>query len=119
MRATLICGLLFSFMSITQVLFAEEAKQESSSENRFGVQGGLLLGLGTMSNNSGNIPSRAMNILALEALPGYRFGNWMPGLYLQYGLVGQSADPATVSNQNLGGAGYLIGIGGTYDWNKF
>jgi hypothetical protein len=123
MRAALIYSLFLVFLTLGQTTLADEAKDSTDSstptENRFGAQGSLSFGLGTGSNNSGSIPSRAMNILSLRALPGYRLGRWMPGLYLDYHFVGQTAEPSSVSNQNLGGAGYLVGLGGTFDWNKF
>ena len=86
----------------------------SSFAEGFGFSGGADWGLGSMKNSTTSIKSRTMNTFEFHALPGYSFMGFLVGLDMNYRLVGQNTDPATVGGTNLKGNGYLLGLGGEY-----
>ena len=93
--------------------------------NHLGVDTGVHWGFGRMGTNTNNvIPNRNMNTLSLQALPGYKISNFLVGPYFEYLIVGQNTDPSdasnlTLRNQNIKGSGYLLGVGGSYELEKF
>jgi hypothetical protein len=89
------------------------------ADNGLGVNAGAHWGLGSAANSQKTIPVRTMNTIDLQALPGYHFDNLLVGVLMELRFVGQNTDPATVSNQNLKGTGYLFGLGAMYLWNNW
>ena len=92
--------------------------------NNLGLETGVHWGFGRMGSNTTNvIPNRNMNTVSLQALPGYRIQNILIGPYFEYLIVGQNTDPAdpnnlNLNNQNIKGTGYLLGVGGSYEYEK-
>lgn len=105
-------------ISLTLLACAHLANASQSSEG-FAANGSLLWGVGSFQNNSGTIQSRTMNTLALNVMPGYRWNNFLFGPMGEFRIVGQMTEPSTVSNTNVKGSGYLIGLGVGYSWNEF
>lgn len=119
MRSKLIWILFIASSVVGPLAICADAVPQGSAGNKFGVQGGVNFGLGSAYNTSTSIPSRAINGAEIYALPGYRINQWMIGALIGYEFVGQTADPSTVSNQNVGGSGYSVGLAATYDVAKF
>jgi outer membrane protein OmpA-like peptidoglycan-associated protein len=67
-----------------------------------------------MGGPADTMPSRTMNTLTLSAMPGYKIGKFMPGILVDYRIVGQYTAVADVSNQNLRGSGLMFGLGTNY-----
>ncbi len=119
------CGLILAFSN--WVARADEVATSATgpadpamqvSKSGFGLQGSLLWGLGTYKSSSGTIPGRTIDSLAIEALPGYRFGEWLAGPLAELRFVGQTTEPATVNSTNVKGRGLLLGVGGGYSIGK-
>lgn len=70
----------------------------------------LLFGTGQMGNSS-DVAQRSMVYTPVELFAGYNIRpKFRMGLNYEYNLAGQSADPASVGNQNIGGKGSVIGL---------
>ncbi|MEK6627278.1 MAG: hypothetical protein AABY53_01525 [Bdellovibrionota bacterium] len=69
----------------------------------------LLFGTGSMGNSTDAL-SRAMAYTPVILFAGYNIKKFRIGLNYEYNLVGQTADPADFSNQNLGGSGSAMGL---------
>lgn len=82
----------------------------------FGLLTGASWGIGKISSSAGTIESRTINNFSIHAMPGFAITGtgFMFGPFGEYRLIGQNTDVATVSNTNVKGTGYLIGIGGTF-----
>ena len=81
-----------------------------------GIDGGVHWGLG--ETNSDSMDKRTMNTASITAMPGYRIGSFMPGIFGEFRFEGQTTKPAEVNDTNFKGSGYLLGVGTTYDiWN--
>ncbi|MDZ4676411.1 MAG: hypothetical protein SGI74_02790 [Oligoflexia bacterium] len=105
---------------------SSSSSENSGDENSFGKRpdgfilgGGLNWGIGTGASSTGSTASRTMNTIELNAAPGWQIGNWAPQLLVAYDFVGQNTKPADVTNTNLRGTGYLIGVGTTYHWTRW
>ena len=104
---------------------AESAVTPSHWYSNLGLDTGAHWGIGRMGSNTNNvIPNRTMNTLSLQALPGYRIQNFLVGPYFEYLIVGQNTDPSdpnnlNLNNQDIKGSGYLLGVGASYDYDKF
>ena len=80
----------------------------------FGVDGGLSWGIGSAKNSTGSITSRTVNAFSINAFPNYSVAGFQLGVLGQYSIIGQNTDPATVSNTNLKGNAWLVGVGAEY-----
>lgn len=108
--ALLISALFFQY----DAQAASAGRGISSSPFRFGI--GAISGIGSMKSEGGTVPSR--NITS--------FGTWLsPAIFIdsfglvawaEYGVTAQNTDPASVSNTNTAGKGYLTGAGISYDF---
>lgn len=77
----------------------------------FGIAGGASWGLGSMKGAGGTYPSRTVNTLSLEMLPGYRFNQFLVGADLGVRFVGQNTKVSEAGNTNAKGKGFLGGLG--------
>jgi hypothetical protein len=81
----------------------------------FGVSAGASWGLGKMKNSTESTASRTMNTFGVLVLPGYKaLGMLLVGPEFEYRVVGQNTEPSEVSNTNLKGNGYLLGLGAKF-----
>lgn len=82
------------------------------------LDGGVYGTYGTMGNSDGTIPSRKMDSGSVFIKPGFHFGVFRLAGYGEYRFVGQIDSPSGVSNQNLSGSGYNLGLLGALDFNR-
>lgn len=76
---------------------------------RFSAGAMVLLGQGQMGNGS-DVPDRAMMHTPVALFGGVNFKKFRVGINYEYNLVGQTADPASVNDQNLSGTGTSPGL---------
>lgn len=69
----------------------------------------MLFGSGKMGNDS-DVLSRSMIYTPIVIFGGFNIRSFRLGINYEYNLVGQSDDPASVGNQNLGGKGSSMGL---------
>lgn len=92
--------------------------QTAISYAGFGVHTGANWGLGSMGDKS-LIADRTVNRGALQVLPGYRVMGVLVGPMAELNLMGQNTEAKDVSNTNLKGTGYMLGLGGQYQFMDF
>lgn len=81
----------------------------SIAQSKATVGAMMLFGTGNMGNTT-DVVSRAMTYTPIALFGGYNFNKFRLGLNYEYNLAGQTADPASVGNQNVGGKGSVMGI---------
>ena len=86
--------------------------------SKFGGALGASVGLGALANNDRSLSSRTMNALFLEALPGYRWDWGLLGIHADYRSQGQTTSLSGAGGTNLGGHGFLLGIGSKLPMGK-
>ena len=101
------------FALLTLLVFNSTAAQASPFGD-FGVDGGINWGLGSVHNSSGSVAGRTVNAIALNAFPNYKYAGIQFGIIGELRFIGQNTDPATVSNSNVKGTSWLMGIGAEY-----
>lgn len=89
---------------IIAVLFSSVSYGQKAS-----VGAMLLFGTGKMGNTTG-VLSRSMIYTPVALFAGYNIKKFRVGINYEYNLVGQSEDPASLGNQNLGGKGANMGL---------
>ncbi|OFZ31481.1 MAG: hypothetical protein A2622_02540 [Bdellovibrionales bacterium RIFCSPHIGHO2_01_FULL_40_29] len=98
--------LLFIFaLSFSQITWA----QRGQSSKRFTAGAMILVGQGQMGNGT-DVPDRAMMHTPVALFAGFNMKKFRLGINYEYNLAGQTADPASVSNQNLSGKGAAMGV---------
>lgn len=108
-------------LAVTGILFlaAGTASANYIFEN-FRGHVGLHWGVGQASNQLGSVPTRQLNTMDIQLMPGLRvYDEWMIGPFGEFRLVGQNTKPSDVRDQNLKGNGRLFGVGTRYDFEKF
>jgi hypothetical protein len=79
---------------------------------------GLNAGVGSSGDKNDAIKKREMAYSELYLNLGYQFGMIAPLVQASYRYVGQTKDPADVSDTNLGGTGVLMGAGLLADFSS-
>lgn len=69
----------------------------------------MLFGTGKMGNTT-DVLSRSMIYTPVALFAGYNIKKFRLGINYEYNLVGQSEDPASLGNQNIGGKGSSMGL---------
>ncbi len=69
----------------------------------------MLFGTGSMGNST-DVLSRCMLYTPVAIFAGFNIKKFRVGINYEYNLVGQSDDPASFSNQNIGGKGSAPGL---------
>lgn len=95
-------SVLFFMSLISSITFAQTKVGAS-------VGAMVLIGSGKMGNSS-DVLSRNMLYTPVALFAGYNIKKFRLGLNYEYNLVGQTDDPATFSNQNVGGKGSAMGV---------
>ena len=90
-------------------LFSELSFAQSGGGGGFSAGAMVLFGQGQMGNGS-DVPDRAMVHTPIALFGGFNIKKFRLGLNYEYNMVGQSADPTGVSNQNLSGTGTAMGL---------
>lgn len=96
-----------SLFAIGLIFFSETTLAQAVP--RFSAGAMVLLGQGQMGNGS-DVPDRAMMHTPVALFGGVNFKKFRVGINYEYNLVGQTADPTSVSNQNLSGTGNSPGL---------
>lgn len=81
----------------------------SFAQSKTTVGAMVLLGTGKMGNTT-DVMSRSMMYTPVALFVGYNLAKFRMGLNYEYNLAGQTDDPATFSNQNMGGKGSIVGL---------
>ena len=89
------------------ILVSQSASAQAAP--RFSGGAMILLGQGQMGNGS-DVPDRAMMHTPIALFGGVNFKKFRVGINYEYNMVGQTADPASVNNQNLSGTGTSPGL---------
>lgn len=76
---------------------------------RFSAGAMVLLGQGQMGNGA-DVPDRAMMHTPIGLFGGVNFKKFRVGVNYEYNMVGQTAEPSGVMNQNLSGSGSAPGL---------
>jgi hypothetical protein len=69
----------------------------------------MLFGSGQMGNDT-DVKSRNMLSTPVAVFAGFNIKKFRLGINYEYNIVGQSDDPASFSNQNIGGKGSAAGL---------
>ena len=69
----------------------------------------VLFGSGQMGNDT-DVKKRSMLYTPVEIFAGFNINKFRLGINYEYNIVGQSDDPASFSNQNIGGKGSAAGL---------
>ena len=69
----------------------------------------MLFGTGKMGNSS-DVLNRSMIYTPIALFAGLNIKKFRLGINYEYNLAGQSEDPASLGNQNVGGKGSIMGI---------
>lgn len=81
----------------------------SFAQQKFSAGAMMLFGTGS-TGNSTDVLTRAMMHTPIELFAGYNIKKFRIGLNYELDMVGQTADPAEFSNQNVGGSGNAMGL---------
>lgn len=82
---------------------------KSFAQKRFSGGAMLFLGPGSMGNST-DVASRSMMYTPIALFGGFNMKKFRLGFNYEYNLAGQTADPADVGNQNIGGKGSGMGL---------
>lgn len=93
----------------TLSFFSQSSFAASGGASKFSAGAMVLFGQGTMGNGT-DVPDRAMIHTPIGLFAGVNMKKFRLGLNYEYNMAGQSADPATLSNQNLSGKGSAMGV---------
>lgn len=88
------------FLTILLFFFASVSQAQSNSKFTWGAL--LLFGTGETGNTS-DVKSRGMIHMPASAFVGYNFKKFRLATGYEYNLIGQTADPADFSGQNISG----------------
>jgi predicted porin len=83
----------------------------------FGLHIGSHLSYGRIGNESGTISERSMSAFDIQAMPGYRIGNFMPGLLIDYRFLAQLGRNDEYENTDYGGRSLILGLGTTAEFD--
>jgi hypothetical protein len=102
---------MFSQKGLLLFLFIVNFSDASFAASKIGPTVGamMLFGSGKMGNDSDAL-SRSMIYTPVALFGGFNIKNYRIGINYEYNMVGQSDDPASFSNQNLGGKGSSAGL---------
>lgn len=81
----------------------------SLAQSKFSAGAMVLYGTGSMGNST-DVLSRSMVFMPIDLFAGFNIKKFRLGFNYEYNLVGQSAEPADFSNQNIGGSGSATGL---------
>lgn len=95
-------------------LFVFLATFSPRAEAQFGFHAASHFSFGGMSNESETLRPRSMSTLDLQFMPGYRLGTLLGGLLLDYRFIGQVSQASDVGGNELGGRGFIWGLGGVW-----
>lgn len=109
MRRSLLLALL---------LFSIESSAESQKTFSLNSELGLLGGFGSSYNSDKSIPNRAVDVGELYLTGGVRYMGTTLFLLGEYRDLEQMSDVSSSDNQNLGGNGYLFGLGLNFEIYK-
>ncbi len=85
----------------------------------FAADMGFTVSGGTVSDKLGTIPGRTMVNGSAFLETGWHIKFVSPLIFGEYRYSGQTTDETTVENQNMGGSGYLFGVGLRLDFRKY
>ncbi len=102
-------GSQFYILLLIACFFFLDQKAYAQTAPRFSAGAMILFGQGQMGNGS-DVPDRAMMHTPIAFFGGVNFKKFRVGLNYEYNMVNQTADPASVSNQNLSGTGTAPGL---------
>jgi hypothetical protein len=96
---------------LTTLLSSVSFAARSSGGSKIGPSVGamVLFGTGKMGNST-DVLERSMIYTPVAIFAGFNFSKFRLGLNYEYNLVGQSDDPASYNNQNIGGKGSSVGV---------
>ena len=95
------------FLMVSMIVFHQSAFAQTAP--RFSAGAMVLIGQGQMGNGS-DVPDRAMMHTPISLFGGINFKKFRVGLNYEYNMVGQTADPVSLGNQNLSGTGSSPGL---------
>lgn len=81
----------------------------SNAQSKVSVGAMMLFGTGKMGNST-DVLDRSMIYTPIALFAGYNIKKFRLGINYEYNLAGQSEDPATLGNQNVGGKGAAMGL---------
>jgi len=115
---------LVKTLSLCAFLFMSSQAQAMISQNfdtRDGITGRVNLnyGVGSAYDSDGGVVPRTMTTGRASAMPGWALGNFIPALYGEYQMGYQQTPSDNISDSNLKGAGWLVGLGLTYRIQRF
>ncbi len=97
-------------LTLLGVIFFSQSSFAQSGPPKFSAGAMVLFGQGQMGNGS-DVPDRAMIHTPIALFGGFNMKRFRLGLNYEYNMIGQSADPATISgNQNLTGKSTALGV---------
>lgn len=101
-------GLIFC---LALTAYSSVSFSASSGGSKVGPSVGamVLFGSGKMGNDT-DVKSRGMIYTPVALFGGFNIRSLRIGINYEYNLVGQSDDPASFSNQNMGGKGSSMGL---------
>lgn len=98
---------IFFFVLTSTILFSVPTMAASKVKPSVGAM--MLFGSGKMGNDT-DVLQRSMLHTPIAIFAGFNIKNYRIGLNYEYNLVGQSDDPASFSNQNIGGKASSAGL---------
>lgn len=102
----LLMVITFSFSSTA---FAQRRSSGGGTKVKPSIGAMMLFGSGQMGNDT-DVLSRSMLYTPVAIFAGFNIRKFRLGINYEYNLVGQSDDPASFSNQNIGGKGSAAGL---------
>jgi hypothetical protein len=100
--------LIVAILGFNEQSFARSSGGSGASVNP-SVGAMMLFGSGQMGNDT-DVKSRNMLSTPVAVFAGFNIKKFRVGINYEYNLVGQSDDPASFSNQNIGGKGSAAGL---------
>lgn len=91
------------------LLFITSLSSVSLGQSKGSVGAMMLFGSGKMGNST-DVLSRSMIYTPVALFAGYNIKKFRLGINYEYNLAGQSEDPASLGNQNIGGKGSSMGL---------
>lgn len=100
---------VFNLVSLFTFLILGSHTALAQTVPRFSAGAMISLGQGQMGNGA-DVPDRAMMHTPISLFAGVNIKKFRVGANYEYNMAGQTADPASVSDQNLSGSGSAPGL---------